>query len=254
MSRGWVDPPVRGADGPGEATRLEREEERVRAAYASRTGDSQRYAWSDPGHLFLMQSRERRVLGLLRRLGLLPWPEGRKILEVGCGTGTWLRDLVRWGVPPSVLTGIELRGTAIEHARRLTPPTVQIDLASAASLPYPDRSFNVILQSMVFSSVLDQRVRQLIAGEMLRVLAPRGVILWYDFFLDNPRNPDVRGVKRRDVETIFPGCEVEFSRVTLAPPLARAVAPYSTIACQLLELVPVLRTHHLGVIRAVHDR
>ncbi|MCC7210276.1 MAG: hypothetical protein IT451_00360 [Candidatus Brocadia sp.] len=41
-----------------------------------------------------------------------------------------------------------------------------------------------------------------IAAEMLRVLEPDGVILWYDYYMNNPKNPDVKGVKKRNSRTL----------------------------------------------------
>jgi ubiquinone/menaquinone biosynthesis C-methylase UbiE len=92
-------------------------------------------------------------------------------------------------------------------------------------------------------------MKQRIAKEMLRVLKPLGIILWYDFHMNNPRNPDVRGVKKKEIYELFPDCDIRLKRVTLAPPLARAIAPYSWLACYILEKIPLLRTHYLGVIR-----
>jgi len=36
-----------------------------------------------------------------------------------------------------------------------------------------------------------------IASEMLRVLKVDGITVWYDFHMNNPQNPDVRGVKKK---------------------------------------------------------
>jgi hypothetical protein len=55
-------------------------------------------------------------------------------------------------------------------------------------------------------------------------------------------------VKRQEVVQLFPGCRIELQRLTLAPPLARLLAPYSWFACYVLEKVPWLCTHYLGVI------
>ena len=52
---------------------------------------------------------------------------------------------------------------------------------------------------------------------------PGGGVLWYDFTVDNPRNPDVRGVPVARIRELFPEARVQHQRVTLAPPLARAV-------------------------------
>jgi hypothetical protein len=107
-----------------------------------------------------------------------------------------------------------------------------------------------VVQSTVFSSILDAAMRAAVAAEMARVLAPGGVILWNDFFVDNPRNRAVRGIRRREVAALFPGMDVELRRVTLAAPIARAVAPRSQLAASALEALRVLDTHYLGVIRA----
>ena len=58
-------------------------------------------------------------------------------------------------------------------------------------LDFRTDSFDFVFQSTVFTSILDSEVRKEVAGEMLRVLKPGGVILWYDFHVNNPRNPDV---------------------------------------------------------------
>jgi len=52
---------------------------------------------------------------------------------------------------------------------------------------------------------------------------PGGGVLWYDFTVNNPRNPDVRGVPIRRVRALFPQGRMQAQRVTLAPPIARAV-------------------------------
>jgi len=53
-------------------------------------------------------------------------------------------------------------------------------------------------------NIFDEEMRQRIASEMLRVLKPDGIVLWYDFHMDNPKNPDVRGVKKRGNQAAFP--------------------------------------------------
>jgi hypothetical protein len=83
---------------------------------------------------------------------------------------------------------------------------------------------------------------------MLRVLKPRGLVLWYDFHVGSPRNRDVRAVGRSEIAGLFPGCSMSLQRVTLAPPIARLAAPRSWLLCRLLDAIPLLRTHYLGVI------
>jgi ubiquinone/menaquinone biosynthesis C-methylase UbiE len=236
------------AHGPG-GTISAAERERVSAAYAryEDAGAAALYSRFNPAHLFLLQECERRMLRALRRSGRTSLHEAR-ILEVGCGTGQWLRQLLVWGAQPSHLAGVDLLERRVEEARRLLPDGVALHAGSAGALPHASASCDLVLQVTLFTSVLDAAERRRIAGEMTRVVKPSGAILWYDFHVNNPRNPDVRGVTAREIRALFPSCTVELERITLAPPLARAIVPRSWLLASLLARVPLLCTHLLGVI------
>jgi ubiquinone/menaquinone biosynthesis C-methylase UbiE len=205
------------------------------------------YSRFNPAHLFLLQECERRMLGALRRTGR-PSLHDARILEVGCGTGQWLRQLIVWGAQPANLAGVDLLERRIEQARRLLPHGVGLHAGSAGDLPHASASCDIVLQVTLFTSVLDLAERARIAREMTRVVKPSGIILWYDFHANSPRNPDVRGVRAREVRALFPSCRVELERITLAPPLARALVPRALLLASLLGRVPLLCTHLLGVI------
>ncbi|HEU4628907.1 MAG TPA: class I SAM-dependent methyltransferase [Gemmatimonadaceae bacterium] len=223
------------------------EAERIRSAYARRRGE-ERYSWFEPAYLFHMQECERAMLDALRGAGVRSLAPAR-ILEVGCGRGFWLRQLVQWGAAPERIVGIDVIPERVHEAAWRSARGVSLAVGSGASLPLPDAAFDVVLQSTVFTSILDPTLRARVAAEMRRVLRPGGLILWYDFAVDNPRNPDVRGVGRGEVHRLFPGCRVALRRVTLAPPLARRLAPRALWLCRLLTVLPPLRTHLLGTIR-----
>lgn len=222
------------------------EELRIRSSYAARSWDA--YSWSAPAYQFMMQERERHVLALLHDQGVLPL-SGHTLLEVGCGTGVWLRDFVKWGATPSNITGVDLLAERIDQARILCSPGVRVQTGTATDLEFPDASFDIVVQSTVFTSILDTAIRQQAAREMRRVVRPSGLIVWYDFHVNNPRNPDVRRVDKQELQALFPGCRIDSQRITLAPPLARAVAPRSWLLASLLATLPVLRTHTLAAIR-----
>ncbi|MFQ5880051.1 MAG: class I SAM-dependent methyltransferase [Dehalococcoidia bacterium] len=224
------------------------EANRIRIAYARRQAvglEGERYAYWEPATLYLVQQLEREVVRALARHGLVPLDD-RRVLDVGCGDGFWLRFLLRLGAQPQNLYGIDLLPDRIQRGRELGPP-MELTVGDASALPYPDASFHLALQFTAFTSVLDPATKRRMAAEMLRVLRPDGVILWYDFTL-NPGNPDVRGIGTREVRSLFPGCCCYFRRVTLAPPLGRWLARRSWLACYLLEKVPWLRTHYLATI------
>jgi hypothetical protein len=70
-------------------------------------------------------------------------------------------------------------------------------------------------------------------------------VLWYDFTVDNPRNPDVRGVPLARIRRLFPDATVRAQRITLAPPIARAVTRIHPALYTLFNTLPLLRTHLL---------
>lgn len=196
----------------------------------------------------MLQQRERQMLHLLSRHGFARLDSAR-VFEIGCGIGYWIRQFVQWGARPENVGGIDLLAERIAEGARLCADGVSLTCGNAARLEHADASFDIVLQSTAFTSILDISMKQQVASEMVRVLAPSGLIVWYDYRVNNPSNPDVRGIGRREIERLFPRCRVELKSITLAPPLSRVIAPYSVLCCQALESLPFLRTHLLGAIR-----
>jgi len=155
--------------------------------------------------------------------------------------------LLGWGPRQSDLHGIDISSERIERARELFP-AADIRLDDAVEIPWDDESFNLVVASTVFTSILDNSIRRLIANEITRVLAPRGALLWYDFAINNPRNPNVRGINRKELRSLFPELHGKIRSITLAPPIARIIAPRSWPLATLLEAIPLLRTHMLAVL------
>jgi ubiquinone/menaquinone biosynthesis C-methylase UbiE len=227
---------------------------RIKAVYNARIEANviSRYSLLRPGELFMSQERERALLRLLRQSGIADMTNLR-ILEVGCGRAHRLLDWVRWGARAGNLTGIDLMEPLIREARS-NMLSAGFALASAGNLPFRDAEFDAVTQLTLFSSILDAELRHAIAREMWRVLRPGGFLLWYDFRYRNPRNPDVRPVGRREILGLFPEATIYIRSTTLAPPLARRVAPYSVLACQIASLLPLLRTHYAALIEKPASR
>ncbi len=148
---------------------------------------------------------------------------------------------------PTCSAGIDISSERIERARELFP-AADIRLDDAVEIPWDDESFNLVVASTVFTSILDQNVRRLIASEIIRVLAPRGALLWYDFAFNNPRNRSVQGISRQEIRDLFPELNGKIRSITLAPPIARVIAPRSWPLATFLEAIPLLRTHLLAVL------
>jgi ubiquinone/menaquinone biosynthesis C-methylase UbiE len=196
------------------------------------------------GVLAILDELERQVAAVLVDE---PLPELR-VLDVGCGFGHFLGLLERLGARPEHLHGIDLLAERIGPARS-AHPTFDLRVGNAEELPWPDRSFDLVLVFSVFTSILDARMRAAVAGEVTRVLEPRGAILWYDLRFDNPWNPNVSGIGRREVQRLFPRHGGQLRTVTFLPPLARRLGPLMPAIYPVLAAVPPLRSHRLGLLR-----
>ena len=226
---------------------LPTEEKRIREAYARRPS-SFLYSRFNRAYLFMVQEREQYFLEFLAYYGFTQVKD-KKILEIGCGNGDLLRDFIKWGARPENVFGVELIAERVADAIQLCPKDAKIQKGNAENLQFSDQMFDLVLQSTVFTSVLDVDSKQRMAAEMCRVLKRDGLILWYDYHMNNPRNPDVKGVKLREIRALFPKCDIQVRRITLAPPIARRVAPYSWLLCYLLSQIPWLCSHYIGLIR-----
>ena len=101
---------------------------------------------------------------------LTPAPDGHtaRILDLGCGTGTMLGYLRRFGE----VEGVDADEQAVRycHARG----HAQVQLLESEALPYPDDSFDLLTALDVLEHIEDDR-RAL--GEVARVLRPGGTFL-----------------------------------------------------------------------------
>ena len=163
--------------------------------------------------------------------------EGKTILDVGCGEGQQLLDLVSWGAQPADLAGIDLLEARVARATARARQPAATEKSSGPDLRVGTRPicrgrttiFDIAHQNTVFTSILDAGIKRDVAGEIVRVLKPGGVLIWYDFLFNNPQNPNVKGIGAREVRSLFPSCHVRFRRVTLAPPIARRLVPISWV-------------------------
>jgi ubiquinone/menaquinone biosynthesis C-methylase UbiE len=224
------------------------ERERILGEYARREKEvpSQQYAPWDPATQLMLAERKRLAARMLHRAGVFPGP-GDRCLEVGCGALGWIGDLVSWRVGERQIHGIDLDASRVA-ALRDTLPNAAIEAGDATELPWPTNHFRLVIASTVFTSILAPPMRQRVAQEITRVLLPGGALLWYDFAWNNPRNANVRAVTRKELAQLFPDLRGEIRRVTLAPPLARAVAPRSWALATLMAAIPGLRSHLLAVL------
>jgi SAM-dependent methyltransferase len=229
------------------AAQLADETAAVKDRYARRHGDALRYSLLNAAVLLATQERQRAIANLLVSVGQGN-VTGVRLVEVGCGTGANLLEFLRLGFRPEHLQGIELLTSSAEQARTVLPVSLRIivgDAAGAAAAAVPDASQDIVYQSTVFSSLLDDAFQHRLAGAMWRWVRPGGGVLWYDFTFNNPRNPDVRGVPVARVRALFPDAKLRVRRLTLAPPIARTVTRLHPVLYALFNRCVWLRSHVL---------
>ena len=168
-----------------------------------------------------------------------------ELVDVGCGYGGHLLDFLRFGFAPDKLRGIELLPDRAAAARARLPAAVALHEGDASSAGLQPASQDVVFQSVVFSSLLDDDFQKELAQRMWSWVRPGGGVLWYDFVYGNPSNPDVRGVSVRRIRALFPEGRLTAKRLTLAPPISRRVCRIHPSAYHLFNLMPFLRTHVL---------
>lgn len=216
----------------------------VAERYARRAAPG-RYSMLHPDVWQTVQERQRAMLRLFVQQGLTDLPALR-VLEVGCGAGGNLLELLRLGFAPEHLSGAELLPDRLAQARAVLPAVVSLHAGDASQLPIAAGSQHIVLQSTVFSSLLDDAFQQQLAAAMWRWVAPGGGVLWYDFTVNNPRNRDVRGVPLARLRQLFPQAAITHRRVTLAPPLARPLCRLHPALYPVANALPLLRTHVLA--------
>lgn len=219
--------------------------EAIAAQYERRKNDpglSDRYG---PSAYQRHQTAERqaRYAEIIRKLGD---PAELRLLEIGAGTGGNIPFFLGLGFSPKRIHANELLPDRLTELRA-NQPEITIHPGDALQITHDlDGTFDVVFQSTVFTSILDAGFKQRLAARMWGLTRPGGIVLWYDFTFDNPRNPDVKGVKKEEVMALFPEARnTSFSKVTLAPPIGRRVKSLYP----LFNLFPFLRTH---VIAAIH--
>lgn len=223
--------------------RFQQEVDAVVERYAKRGATDWRYNVLNPAPLAMWQERQRAIARLWRRLGWLDLSQ-RSLVDVGCGSGSGLLDCMQLGFSAANLQGIELLPERAALARTRLPAATRLHEMDATQAPIESGSQDVVSQFTVFSSLLDPAFQENLARSMWEWVRPGGGVLWYDFTVNNPRNPDVRGVSVKRIAELFPNAVLMVQRLTLAPPIARPLARLHP-AFYTLANIPPLRTHVL---------
>lgn len=222
------------------------DEDLIRETYAEYARDGRGHLWdrSNPGYARLADGRDVALLTLVAQsLSASP----ARFLDIGCGDGSLVGTVAgRW--PDVDAVGIDLLPDRVAQARAGFPDATFVQ-GSADALPFDDASFDAVSASTLFSSFPSPELEVAVATEIGRVLRPGGWLVWYDLRYDNPNNKAVHGVTTKRLRELFPGWSGRLDTLTLAPPIARRLGPFTPTAYPLLHAIPPLRSHLIGRLR-----
>ena len=225
--------------------KLEQEVSSIRDRYARRGDDLSDKSVFHAHRLETSLEKQAAMVRMLVRNLKVPISAAR-ILEIGCGHGDNLLQFLLWGADAANLVGNELLEERLTYSRKRLPEATALVVGDARTLDLEPGSFDIVMASTVFSSILDLEFRAELARHLWTLVKPGGGIFWYDFAFNNPSNPDVLKVTRAEVKALFPEARADIERLTLAPPIARQLAPIGAPLYRMASAVPLLRTHLLG--------
>lgn len=225
------------------------EQDRINAVYRAWQAEEciAAYAWHRP-EVMEQDAARRRVAGALLARTLGPDLGKLRVIDVGCGSGGFLRQLVDWGADPCRLAGTEYQEERLVLARMRSAPGIRwhlgdLDFAEPGSI-------DLVVANTVFSSILAAQARAALARAMWRSVAPGGWCMLFDFRYNNPRNPNVRRVTKAELRRMWPASERHYRTLLLAPPIARRLAGLPRIVTELLAtFAPPLRSHFIYMAR-----
>jgi SAM-dependent methyltransferase len=110
------------------------------------------------------------------------------VLDVGCAKGFMIRDL-KAGIPGLFARGVDISHYAVEHALVDVKPFIQV--ANATDLPFPDKSFDVVISiNTIHNLEKDDLARAL--REISRVTR-RGAYITVDAYRDENERERMMG-------------------------------------------------------------
>ena len=205
--------------------------------------------WNSPAG----QARaERRARLFVTKGGIGP---GRRVLELGCGTGEFTRRVVLTGAE---VVALDLSGVLLSKARIKVGAMARFARCNAEALPFRDEAFDVVYGC----SILHHLNVEVTLQEIRRVLRRGGQLVFSEPNLANPQvllifkcksmrarygaSPDEMAFTRRVIMRMLRRAGFRRFAVThfdfLHPSIPAWLLPFMEPIAERLERVPLLRT------------
>ena len=143
----------------------------------------------------------------------LPDPAGARVLDVGSGTGFYVRCWQELGV--GSVTAVDLTETAVRELRRRFPgvPVHQADISEGVAGLAPGSFHAASAMDVLFHIVDDERFARAIHN-LHQLLAPGGALIWSDAFVRHRELRLAHQTCRRlaDIERVLAGAGFQVER------------------------------------------
>lgn len=123
---------------------------------------------------------------------LIPCIRGKKVLDLGCGTGKYLKIFSPYA---QHITGLDLSNYQLILAKEKTAGLKNISLINcdAEKMKFENNSFDVILSCWVLGTIKDIPARTGIIKNVMRILKPGGII----FLIENDTDSEFETIRGR---------------------------------------------------------
>lgn len=166
--------------------------------------------------------------------------DSARILDVGCGSGAGLFQLLRLGFKADLMAGVDISPARVE-AGRAALPNVELRCESADAMSFANGAFDLVFESTMFVLLPSEGLARDIANEMIRVTKPGGYLMLVDWRYAKPGSDVYRAMSPKRIAALFGVGDttrvVARERGALVPPLGRFLsrrAPSLYFAAQAL--------------------
>lgn len=203
------------------------------------------YSNYDLSTVYIRHEIERYLIKFFNQINISNEIKNLKILDVGCGGGTYFNLFLQLGFENDNIFGVELLYDRIVRATLLHKN--KIVNANACFLPFNDNTFDFVVHFTLLSSITNYYMRKQIASEMVRVTKNNGYIISYDMNYVNPFNKNLLSLTYKDLKRLF-GNVIACYKIILNPIILRKVVDYKLV-CDILSKMTFLNAFNLAFIK-----
>ncbi|MEW6556115.1 MAG: class I SAM-dependent methyltransferase [Elusimicrobiota bacterium] len=204
---------------------IEQKTTEIYKEYYNRKGKDRNDLLKNPEVLFQILALDRSIIQAIASTKLEP--QTVKVLDVGCGNGASILNLLKLGFSPSNLYGVDILEDSIVKAKDRFP-NISWTHGDAGCLKFEDDFFDCVMESTMFLQMTDDDLSDKVAKEMVRVTKKGGYIMLIDWRYSHPFNKTYKGLSKKRIANLFGvGSETSVFKVyrgALVPPVGRFIS------------------------------